>query len=97
MNAIAERPKSEMQIIVLERCEPARNMSRFYILSVQPTLFGDTALVREWGRIGTFGHRRLDVYPRQTDAYGALATWLARKQRKGYRLTSGQLETFSTS
>ena len=37
-------------------------MARYYVLSVQPTLFGDTALVREWGRIGTIGRRRFDLY-----------------------------------
>ncbi|WP_461324638.1 WGR domain-containing protein [Bradyrhizobium diazoefficiens] len=28
-------------------------MARFYVLTIEPTLFGDTALVREWGRLAT--------------------------------------------
>jgi hypothetical protein len=28
-------------------------MARFYALAIEPTLFGDMALVREWGRIGS--------------------------------------------
>src|SRR2546430_13587584 len=38
-----------VQYLVLERRDPARNMARFYVLTIEPTLFGDTALVREWG------------------------------------------------
>lgn len=36
----------------LSKIDPAKNMRRFYRLSVEPTLFGDFALVREWGRVG---------------------------------------------
>ena len=39
--------------IRLERLDHRRNISRFYRLSIEPTLFGGVALVREWGRIGT--------------------------------------------
>ena len=42
-----------VQYLVLERCDPARNMARFYVLTIEPTLFGDTALVREWGRLAS--------------------------------------------
>lgn len=51
-----------VQLLVLERREPNANMARFYVLSLEETLFGDTALVREWGRLGTPGRRRLDLY-----------------------------------
>ena len=33
--------------------DPARNMARFYTMALQPTLFGEWALLREWGRIGS--------------------------------------------
>ena len=39
----------------LRRIDPDRNMARFYTMSVQPTLFGEWALLREWGRIGSAG------------------------------------------
>jgi len=39
----------------LRRIDPNRNMARFYTMSVQPTLFGEWALLREWGRIGSAG------------------------------------------
>ena len=53
---------SSVQLLVLERREPAANMACFYVLSLEDTLFGDTALVREWGRLGTTGRRRIDLF-----------------------------------
>lgn len=38
-----------MQLVVLDRIDPARNMARYYVLSIEPTLFDDSSLVREWG------------------------------------------------
>ncbi len=35
-----------LQVLVLERVDRARNMARFYVLSIEPTLFEDLALVR---------------------------------------------------
>lgn len=61
-------------------------MARFYVLAIEPTLFGDAALVREWGRIGTSGRRRLDLHADPTAAAEALDVWLMRKARRGYRL-----------
>jgi len=43
----------------LTRTDPARNIDRFYIVDVTPTLFGEWALVREWGRRGSPGTVRL--------------------------------------
>lgn len=53
---------------MLERRDPSRNMARFYVLAIEPTLFGDMALVREWGRIGSLGRRRLDLHANVTSA-----------------------------
>ncbi|MCA1304938.1 WGR domain-containing protein [Nitratireductor aquimarinus] len=46
----------------LKRIDPARNMARYYTLSVEPTLFGDAALVRQWGRIGTRGQFKINLF-----------------------------------
>ena len=73
-----------VQYLVLERCDPARNMARFYVLTIEPTLFGDTALVREWGRLGGRGRRRLDLFDGHVQAVEALESWLRRKTRRGY-------------
>ena len=43
---------------MLERIDRARNISRFYVLSIEPTLFEDLALVRRWGRVGSAGRER---------------------------------------
>lgn len=74
-----------VQLLVLERREPAANMARFYVLSLEETLFGDAALVREWGRLGTRGRRQLDLYQARAQAREALESWLVRKLRRGYR------------
>jgi len=39
-------------MITPTRMDQALNMARFYVLDIQPTLFGEIALVQEWGRIG---------------------------------------------
>jgi hypothetical protein len=44
-----------MNAMHLRRIDPARNMSRFYRLDVQPELFGGVLLVKEWARIGARG------------------------------------------
>jgi hypothetical protein len=36
----------------LTRIDPTRNISRFYIVEVMPSLFGDWTVMREWGRRG---------------------------------------------
>ena len=76
----------QVQLLVLERIDRRSNMSRYYVLSIEESLFGGAALSREWGRIGTRGRRRLDLYADRRQAREQLSAWLARKQRRGYRL-----------
>ncbi|MGT2440917.1 WGR domain-containing protein [Bradyrhizobium betae] len=76
--------KLTVPYLVLQRCDPACNMARFYVLTIEPTLFGDTALVREWGRLGQRGRRRMDLFAGRVQAVEALETWLVRKRRRGY-------------
>lgn len=71
--------------ILLERIDPAQNMARYYVLSIEPTLFGDSALVREWGRIGSSSQRRSEFFRQPSDAHLALDIWLKRKRRRGYQ------------
>ena len=37
-------------MIYLTKTDPACSMARFYSLDIQPTLFGEWALMKEWGR-----------------------------------------------
>jgi predicted DNA-binding WGR domain protein len=75
--------------LVLHRCDPSRNMARYYVLSIEPSLFGDAALIREWGRPGRPGQRRVELYENRSCAMEALETWLQRKRRRGYLLQGG--------
>jgi predicted DNA-binding WGR domain protein len=81
----------KLQMLVLERRDPSCNLARFYVLAIEPTLFGDTALVREWGRIGSLGRRRLDLHADMATAAEALDVWLDRKARRGYRVRASRL------
>ena len=74
-----------MNTILLERRNPENNMARFYAVSVAPTLFGQWALVREWGRIGHPGTVRADWYPTENEAETARQFLTLRKARRGYR------------
>jgi predicted DNA-binding WGR domain protein len=77
----------KLQMLVLERRDPSRNVARYYVLAIEPTLFGDAALSREWGRIGFMGRRRLDLHVDSPSAREALNVWLERKVRRGYRIS----------
>lgn len=68
----------------LRRVDPERNMARFYRLSMTPSLFGDTCVIREWDRIGSFGRIRIDLYEKPEDALGAKAAIAHAKRRRGY-------------
>ena len=73
----------------LRHVVPAANCWRFYRLSLQDDLFGGTALLRQWGRIGTQGQSRLDLHADrgQAQAQAVLATLLRQKVKRGYRST----------
>ena len=86
MPDVSPASPASVQLLVLDRVDAASNMARYYVLSVEQTLFGDSALVREWGRIGVSCRRRIDLYEHDAAAKVALSTWLNRKSRRGYAL-----------
>ncbi len=69
----------------LTRVVPEENKRRFYAMRTLPTLFGDWALQREWGRIGTGGRLRHDLYRNEGEAQNALTRLAEAKTRRGYR------------
>ncbi len=73
-------------MLVLKRRDPARNMARFYVLTIEDTLFGSKALLRRWGRIGTGGREIRQIYPGESEAAQAMAKWASLKQRRGYEI-----------
>jgi len=66
------------------RVDPTRNMARFYMLSLEPTLFGEIAVLRHWGRIGTGGRQKLSLHPTLAEAQNVLVRQIARRRRCGY-------------
>ncbi|WP_198647112.1 WGR domain-containing protein [Pannonibacter carbonis] len=63
-------------------------MARFYRLDVQPDLFGQWSLVREWGRIGSGGQVRVTPYPSESRALAAQEALAIQKERRGYHCTT---------
>ena len=74
-----------MTATVLYRIDASKHMHRFYRLDVQPDLFGQWCLMREWGRIGTTGRERSIPFPTPTAAHAALDKQRRVKERRGYR------------
>ena len=69
----------------LEKINPARNLWRWYVLSVQPTLFGEWTLDREWGRIGEgSGQTASTIFASEREAPTASDVLKAAKTRRGY-------------
>ena len=68
----------------LRRIDPSRNMARFYVLTLQPTLFGEMSLVRSWGRFGTRGREKIELYGTDDEAAAARTKLAMRKRRRGY-------------
>lgn len=72
------------ETIVLTCIDHRLNKARFYALSLQPTLFGEQALVRHWGRLGTRGRYKIELHTTSEEAYRALLNIAATKRRRGY-------------
>jgi predicted DNA-binding WGR domain protein len=68
----------------LSRTDPEKNLHRFYVVRLAPTLFGDWTLLREWGRSGSPGTVRLTSFPCYDEAAKAEQRIIARRRRRGY-------------
>lgn len=80
----------------LEKRVADKNQFRFYRLDLQPTLFGEWSLIREWGRIGRQGRVVTHTFRTEEEACSALDRKVMGKCRRGYeirhsfcRMTSG--------
>ncbi|MGV2125560.1 WGR domain-containing protein [Agrobacterium vitis] len=71
--------------IYVERIAPEQNMARFYALAVQPTLFGEVSLARDWGRIGTRGQQMVRLFDNESQATNLFLDVLREKRKRGYR------------
>ncbi|MBZ6078858.1 WGR domain-containing protein [Microvirga puerhi] len=87
----------KIQYLVLARCDHTANIARFYVLAIEESLFGNAALVREWGRIGTSGQRKVELHENEEVAIVALETWLRRKQRRGYHIREARFRPLEST
>lgn len=71
--------------LYIERVDPERNMARFYLLTIEPTLFGTPRLVRRWGRIGTAGQEKVHHFGREEEAVSLFLELLRIRRARGYR------------
>jgi len=68
----------------LHRIDPEANMARFCSIDLAPTLFGEVAVLRSWGRIGTRGRTSLETWPSAGEAEAAANRTLRHKSGRGY-------------
>lgn len=73
-----------MPCMHLQRIDPAKHMARYYLLSVQPNLFGGHSVIREWGRIGSPGQVRIDLHENEGEARTAYEQLVRDKLKRGY-------------
>jgi predicted DNA-binding WGR domain protein len=71
-------------VTFLTRTDPTRNIDRFYVVQVSPSLFGDWTVLREWGRRGSPGTVRLTTYQRRNEAETAEQRTIGRRLQRGY-------------
>jgi len=70
--------------ILFRRIDACRNMARFYMLSLEPTLFGEVAVLRHWGRMGTRGRQVSTLHGTMAEAHRVLERHMARRLKRGY-------------
>lgn len=68
-----------------QKIDANRNMARYYMLALRPTLFGETAVVRTWGRIGKAGGEMTEVFGTEKDAVSRFLELVLQKRKRGYR------------
>jgi predicted DNA-binding WGR domain protein len=70
--------------MILTHTDPGRNLHRFYVVQLAPTLFGEWTLLREWGRMGSPGTVRLTSFEHQAAAEQAAQHTIKRRLSHGY-------------
>ena len=71
--------------LYVERTDLAKNMARYYAMSIEPNLFGDVCLLRRWGRIGSKGQIMIHHFGREEEAVDLFLDLLRRKRKRSYR------------
>ncbi|KAA9382602.1 WGR domain-containing protein [Neorhizobium galegae] len=74
--------------LYVERKDRAKNMARFYSMSIDANLFGELCLTRRWGRIGAKGQTLIHHFEREQDAVALFLDLTRQKRARGYRTMS---------
>ncbi|MQX74711.1 WGR domain-containing protein [Sinorhizobium medicae] len=70
--------------LYVQRIDTTKNMARFCAMSIEPDLFGGSALVCRWGRIGTRGQERIDLFTDDLQAISHFLFLARQKRARGY-------------
>jgi len=70
---------------ILRRIDADENLDRFYELTLEPTLFGEWAVVRRWGRFQGPGQKRETWFQSPSPAQSYMNKLYRQKLRKGYQ------------
>ncbi|SIQ37936.1 WGR domain-containing protein, predicted DNA-binding domain in MolR [Rhizobium sp. RU35A] len=70
--------------LYIERRDATKNMARYYVMEISPTLFGEICLTRCWGRIGAGGQSKQHHFVCEEDAVHLFLRLLRQKRARGY-------------
>lgn len=68
----------------LECCDQTCNKHRFYSIHIAKTIFGDWALIKEWGRIGSPGTVREEWFDDENQAINQAIIIVKKRLKNGY-------------
>lgn len=74
-------------LAIMKRIEPEENMDRWYLVTVQATLFDPVAVITAWGsRETTYQQMRISPAGSEEEALDLAARIVGQKLRRGYML-----------
>ena len=79
-------------MVFFTRIDPTKNVARFWLSIVTPTLLGGWSLLREWGRIGSPGRMESRTFEREDEARRAEQRGIRRRELHGYQPTQDMAE-----
>ena len=80
--ATLHAPTSYVRFVSID---PEHNRARFYELLIQPTLWGEVSLIRQWGRIGGGGgQRQITFHQEWLSAEAEFGALIAHRMKRGY-------------
>lgn len=65
--------------------DPEANKARWYYMTTSKDLFGDTVLIRRWGRINRRGQERFETFESDEALEKAVHQIIKRRLQHGYR------------